>query len=52
VEKVVLLTHPGAEKKPKGAGFVIFADAAAAKKAVAELNGSELSGRIIRVNFP
>jgi cold-inducible RNA-binding protein len=34
----------------RGFGFVTFADDAAADKAIAEMDGSELDGRTIRVN--
>ncbi len=36
--------------RSKGFGFVEMADDAAAKKAIADLNGSEISGRNIVVN--
>ncbi len=37
-------------QRSKGFGFVVIEDEAAAKKAVEELNGAELSGRTIVVN--
>lgn len=37
--------------KPKGYGFVEFADMATAESAVRYLNGRELAGRAIRVDF-
>ena len=37
--------------KPKGYGFVEFADMATAESAVRNLNGRELAGRALRVDF-
>ena len=36
--------------RSRGFGFVTFADAEAAQKAMAEMNGSEFDGRNIKVN--
>jgi cold-inducible RNA-binding protein len=36
--------------RSRGFGFVTFADEEAARKAMAELNGTELDGRTIRVD--
>ncbi len=36
-------------KRSKGFGFVEFADAAAAEKAIQEMNGKEVSGRELKV---
>src|SRR5262245_15499536 len=37
--------------RSRGFGFVTFQDAAAAKESVATMNGKELDGRAIRVDF-
>ena len=37
--------------KPKGYGFVEFADMATAESAVRNLNGRDLAGRALRVDF-
>lgn len=37
-------------KRSKGFGFVEFADAAAAEKAVSEMNGKEIEGRELKVS--
>ena len=44
---VITDRHSG---RSRGFGFVTFADDEAAEKAVAELNGTELDGRTIRVD--
>jgi RNA recognition motif-containing protein len=36
--------------RSRGFGFVAMADAAAAQKAISELNGTDLDGRALRVN--
>jgi len=36
--------------RSKGFGFVTFADEAAAKKAIDEMNGKEVQGRALKVN--
>ena len=36
--------------RSKGFGFVTFADEAAAKKAIAEMNGKEVQGRALKVS--
>jgi len=38
-------------RKSKGFGFVEFEDAEAAKKAYEELNGAEINGRPIKIDF-
>lgn len=45
--KVIMDRETG---RSRGFGFVTFKDAEAAKKAIAEMNGQELSGRTIRVD--
>mgnify|MGYP001565492446 CR=1 FL=1 len=37
--------------RSRGFGFVTFADAASAQKAVAEMNGAELDGRTLNVDI-
>lgn len=36
--------------RSKGFGFVTFVDEAAAKKAIAEMNGKEIQGRALKVS--
>lgn len=49
VESVAVITDKFSGQS-KGFGFVEMADAAAASKAIAEFNDTELKGRNIRVN--
>lgn len=46
--KVILDRDTG---RSRGFGFVTFADAAAANAAIAEMNGKEFEGRMIKVNL-
>jgi len=48
VEAVVIMDRQSG--RSKGFGFVTFAEAAAAAKAIEELNGKEMEGREIIVN--
>jgi len=37
--------------RPRGFAFVLFEDADSAEKAIAGMNGKELSGRVLKVNL-
>ena len=50
VEDAIIVTRPGTSR-PRGFGFVTMADEAAGEEAVRQLDGQELSGRALKVNF-
>ena len=45
----IIVTRPGGGR-PRGFGFVTMEDAAAADSAIAQLDGSEVAGRALKVN--
>lgn len=49
VEDSVIVTRPGGGR-PRGFGFVTMANEAEAEEAIAQLDGTELAGRPLKVN--